>query len=58
MVKTLLYEQQVLTVVQRRLTSARRFKIATAMVSSAGMDYVRDSITRWLPSRLNHINNP
>lgn len=46
--KTLLYEQQVLTVVQRQLTSARRFKIATAMVSSAGMDYIRDSIRRCL----------
>jgi HKD family nuclease len=48
MVKTLLYEQQVLTTVQRHLASARRFKIATAMVSAAGMDYVGDSIRRCL----------
>lgn len=48
MVKTLLYEQQVLTSVRRCLASARRFKIATAMVSAAGMAYVDDSIRRCL----------
>lgn len=48
MVRTLLYEQQVLTTIQRHVASARQFKIAIAMVSAAGMDYVGDSIRRCL----------
>ena len=45
MVKTLLYEKELLTAVQRRLMSARRFKIATAMISAAGVNNVDESIS-------------
>jgi HKD family nuclease len=48
MVKTLLYEKELLTEVQRRLKSARQFKIATAMISAAGVNRVDESIRRCL----------
>jgi len=48
MVKTLLYEKELLTAVQRRLKSARQFKIATAMISAAGVNRVDESIRRCL----------
>lgn len=48
MVKTLLYEQELLNAIQSQLASAQRFKIATAMLSVAGWKLVEDSIKQSL----------
>ena len=46
MIEPLLYERQLVTRIQKELGSAREFKIATAMVSQAGMKWLSQSLER------------
>ena len=48
MIRPLLYERELVTRVQRELNSARMFRIATAMVSPAGVDELYLSLERCL----------
>jgi HKD family nuclease len=48
MTRPLLYERQLVTKIQRELASAKQFKIATAMVSIAGVKQICSSIGRCL----------
>jgi HKD family nuclease len=48
MIKPLLYERQLVTRIERELVSAREFKIATAMVSRAGVEWLSKSLAQCL----------
>ena len=48
MIEPLLYERQLVTRIQKELGSAREFKIATAMVSQAGVKWLSQSLEQCL----------
>ena len=48
MIEPLLYERQLVTRIQKELGSAREFKIATAMVSKAGVKWLSQSLEQCL----------
>lgn len=46
MIKPLLYEQQLVSRIQKEIATSQQFQVATAMVSTAGVNLIRHSIER------------